>query len=79
MTHNEIEQYLKDKDLNTFEYQLAMDAMLFAEQKTIERACELIKENIDIYAEVAINLKSSYPEIVMRNTFEKNFKQAMEE
>jgi hypothetical protein len=36
MTHNEIEQYLSDKELNTFEYQLAMDAMLFAEQKTIE-------------------------------------------
>ena len=36
MTHDEIEQYLSDKELNTFEYQLAMDAMLFAEQKTIE-------------------------------------------
>jgi hypothetical protein len=46
MTHNEIEQYLKDKDLNTFEYQLAMDAMLFAEQKTIERACELLENNM---------------------------------
>lgn len=43
MTHEEIEQYLKDKDLNTFEYQLAMDAMLFAEQKTIEKACDWIQ------------------------------------
>jgi hypothetical protein len=43
MTHDEIEHYLDDKDLNTFEYQLAMDAMLFAEQKTIERAREWVK------------------------------------
>lgn len=43
MTHNEIEQYLSDKELNTFEYQLAMDAMLFVEQKTIERAREWVK------------------------------------
>ena len=47
MTRDEIEQYLKDKDLNTFEYQLAMDAMLFAEQKTINRACEWL-ESTDI-------------------------------
>lgn len=45
MTHDEIEQYLKDKDLNTFEYQLAIDAMLFAEQKTIERACDWLKKH----------------------------------
>ncbi len=44
MTHNEIEQYLSDKELNTFEYQLAMDAMLFAEQKTIERAREWLQK-----------------------------------
>lgn len=43
MTHDEIEQYLKDKELNTFEYQLAMDAMIFAEQKMIERAREWVK------------------------------------
>lgn len=38
MTHNEIEQYLNVKELNTFEYQLVMDAMIFAEKKTIENA-----------------------------------------
>ena len=46
MTHDEIEQFLKDKDLNTFEYQLAMDAMIFAEQKTIERAREWLKAKL---------------------------------
>ena len=37
------------------------------------------RENIDIYAEVVLNHKSNYPEIVMCDTFEENFKKAMEE
>ena len=28
MTHNEIEQYLSDKELNTFEYQLVMEGKI---------------------------------------------------
>lgn len=49
------------------------------EQELIEKAYKWIKENIDIYTEVVINHKSNYPEIVMRDTFEENFKKAMEE
>lgn len=49
------------------------------EQELIEKACQWLKENIDIYAKVVINTKSNYPEIVMCDTFEKNFKKAMEE
>lgn len=45
----------------------------------IEKACEWLKENIDIYAKVVINPKSHYPEIVMCDSFEKRFKKAMEE
>ena len=48
MTHNEIELYLSNKELNTFEYQLVMDAMLFAEQKTIERACKWFENRHNI-------------------------------
>ena len=50
----------------------------WADKTMIDKACDWIKENIDIYAEVVINTKSSYPEIVMCSTFEKNFKKAME-
>ena len=49
------------------------------ERELIEKVCEWLKENIDIYAKVVINTKSNYPEIVMCDTFEKNFKKAMEE
>lgn len=51
----------------------------YIEQELIEKVCEWIKENIDIYAKVVINHKSNYPEIVMCDTFEKNFIKAMEE
>ena len=51
----------------------------WADKTMIDKACEWIKENIDIYAKVVINTKSKYPEIVMCDTFEKNFKKAMEE
>ena len=51
----------------------------WADKTMIEKACEWLKENIDIYAKVVINPKSHYPEIVMCDTFEKNFKKTMEE
>lgn len=72
MTHDEIEQYLKDKDLNAFEYQLAMDAMLFAEQKTIERACKWIENRHNIAKSIGI-LTSRTEDLA------KNFKRDMEE
>ena len=55
------------------------DGVKFADKTMIEKVCEWLKENIDIYAKVVINTKSKYPEIVMCDTFEKNFKKAMEE
>ena len=53
--------------------------MIWQKKHLIEKACEWLKENIDIYAKVVINPKSHYPEIVMCNSFEKSFKKAMEE
>ena len=72
MTHDEIEQYLKDKALNTFEYQLAMNAMLFAEQKTIERAYKWIENRHNIAKSIGV-LTSRTEDLT------KAFKQAMEE
>ena len=51
----------------------------YAKKIFLEKVCEWIKENIDIYAQIVINPKSHYPEITMCDTFEKNFKKAMEE
>jgi hypothetical protein len=56
--------------------------LLYVAQKTAERtrkeiiskACEWIKANINIYAEVVTNLKSPYSEIIMGNSFEKTSK-----
>ena len=75
MTHDEIEQYLKDKDLNTFEYQLAMDAMLFAEQKTIEKACDWIKNNKHSHKVLVLSFGSLS---VDWNKFIKEFRKDME-
>lgn len=72
MTHNEIEQYFNDKELNAFEYQLAMDAMLFAEQKTIERAYKWIENRHNIAKSIGV-LTSRTEDLA------KNFKRDMEE
>jgi hypothetical protein len=78
MTHNEIEQYLNDKELNTFEYQLAMDAMLFAEQKTIERAREWIKNSLyDTQDNCGYKVVASFDSVDV-NEFINDFKRAME-
>ena len=58
---------------------IQLEMMKQRDKRLIAKACEWIKENIDIYAKVVINHKSNYPEIVMCDTFEKNFIKAMEE
>ena len=55
------------------------DGAKWADKTMVEKACEWLKENIDIYAKVVINPESHYPEITTCDTFEKNFKKAMEE
>lgn len=46
MTHEEIEEYLKDKDLDAKQYQLVVDAMLFAEQKMIDKASKWLNDEL---------------------------------
>lgn len=57
---------------------IQLEMMKQRDKRLIEKACKWLKENIDTYAKVVINPKSHYPEIVMCDTFEKNFKKAME-
>lgn len=45
MTHEQIEEYLKDRNLDCKQYQLTLDAMAYAEQKVIDKACEWLEEN----------------------------------
>lgn len=52
MTHEEIEAYIKSRDLDVMQYQLVLDAMHYAEKTTIERACAWLehhKESYDMY------------------------------
>lgn len=61
--------------------------LLYVAQKTVERtkkeiinkACEWLKENIDLYAYNSFSRKSGYPEIKLTEVFETAFKKAMEE
>ena len=57
---------------------IQLEMMKQRDKRLIKKVCEWLKENIDMYAKVVINLKSSYPEIVMCDTFEENFIKAME-
>ena len=74
---NEISNYQIDGCVEDIEDK--GDGAKWADETMIEKACEWLKENIDIYAKVVINPKSHYPEIVMCDSFEKSFKKAMEE
>lgn len=63
------------------------EELLYVAQKTAERvkkevinkACEWLKENIDLYSYNAFSSKSGYTEITLTDVFETAFKQAMEE
>ena len=66
-------------DIDDTSYSLIVETAKWADETMIEKACEWIKENIDIYAKIVIDPKSHYPEITMCDTFEKNFKKAMDE
>ena len=51
----------------------------WADKTMLEKICEWLRDNIDMYAEVVLKSNAFYPEIVMCDTFEENFKKAMEE
>ena len=50
----------------------------WADKTMLDRACEWVKENIDLYSYNAFNTKSSYTEITLTDEFETAFRQAME-
>ena len=49
----------------------------WADKTMLDRACEWVKENIDLYSYNAFNTKSSYTEITLTDEFETAFRQAM--
>lgn len=50
----------------------------WADKTMLDRACEWLKENIDLYSDTAFSIKSGYPEITLTDNFETAFRQAME-
>jgi hypothetical protein len=66
-----------------FEAQWVSNACLqmaeWEHKRLVEKACEWLKENIDLYAYNSFSVKSGYPEITLTDTFEIAFKKSMEE
>lgn len=54
-----------------------MDGVRWADETVIQKACEWLKENIDLYSYNAFNTKSGYTEITLTDVFETAFRQAM--
>ena len=50
----------------------------WADKTMLDRACEWLKENIDLYAMDTISAKSGYHQIVLTREFKEAFRQAME-
>lgn len=50
----------------------------YADKTMLDRACEWLKNNIDLYSETAFSIKSGYTEITLTDNFETAFRQAME-
>ena len=73
MKHEEIEAYLKSRDLDAMQYQLAMDAMYYAENAIIEKACRWLSLNMKDVAYFGMNEDLYKPEFIQE------FKRAMEE
>ena len=51
MKHEEIEEYLKSRDLDAMQYQLAMDSMCYTEKAIIEKACSWLSKTLYIHTE----------------------------
>lgn len=70
MKHEEIEAYIKSRDLDVMQYQLAIDAMYYAEKAIIEKACAWLEEQNENMFEI---------EMILGKDFIEDFKKAMEE
>ena len=49
----------------------------WADKTMLDRACEWLKENIDLYTFEGISIKSGFTEIKLTDVFETAFRQAM--
>lgn len=54
-----------------------LEGAKWTDKSFLERAYKWIEENIDLYAEVKINIMSGHPEIQLTNDFKENFIKAM--
>lgn len=83
MTREEEIQKLIDEETGidnygSSDYQIGVcDGVRLADKTMLDRACEWLKENIDLYSYNAFNTKSGYPEIKLTDCFETAFRQAM--
>ena len=82
MTRKEEIQKLIDEETGidnygSSDYQIGVcDGVRLADKTMLDRACEWLKENIDLYAYESSN--THYPEIKLTECFEEAFRQAME-
>lgn len=54
------------------------EGVKYADRTMLDRACEWLKDNIDLYAFEGFSIKSGYTEIKLTDVFETAFRQAME-
>ena len=62
-------------ELSVRESFVTLTAMEWADKTMLDRACEWLKENIDLYTYESSN--THYPEIKLTECFEEAFRQAM--
>lgn len=67
----------REEEIITEAQKHGLEGAKWADKSFLERAYKWIEENIDLYAEVKINVKSGYPEIQLTNDFKENFIKAM--
>ena len=67
MTHEQIEEYLKDKNLDWQQYQIVLDAMAYAEQKVIDKACNWLEDNLFNHAQDEEELEIEWDSSITTN------------
>lgn len=70
--------YIKGLPQSSSHQAIFIEGAEWADKTMLDRACEWLKENIDLYSYNAFNTKSSYTEITLTDEFETAFRQAME-
>lgn len=60
MTHEDIEAYLKTRDLDVMQYQLAMDAMCYAENVIIGKVLDFINTYFYDHPHLRVHICTDY-------------------